>query len=628
MSQKVEFEFTASDKGLASQLLRMERGIERVTQKMMGLEGRLNGGAQQMQKMGGGNFLSAPIRQLAGITAGALSAQAVLAKMLSTGKEFSEEGFNAAKKWDQLFREFAGQSGLRGNALGVAEKRIRMVGQEVGLDIENTANAATQLVSSGFSAQEASGESLRQMLRGFVGSNLAGRQVEMRDLAQSTANFLSAQGLEKNAKNTEDLMSRVQSLYKTTNLQFQDFSEFARESASMKGIVSISEQLASLATLRDVMSADEASTGMRNLVGRLRTAGGTPEKMEGLKMLGLRKDEVDMVGEDFMTAITRLKDGINRTAPELRPIALKKIFEERGVAFAEILGNNLDLINERIKSQIEGKTQFGADVKFAAEGVNAASRRQENERLAFMAKSGADRNEMLFTEARQFLYEKGHSTVRTEANLLLARFTHYLGMNADRAVGNAVDMQPQGLKIVQQRLAEKLNPTGKPISKIESDLLAPNPERKFSPDQIAIWEQSRREFRNPAATFRNTMFNPWYDRRNRYPQEDAAIRQAQGIEREISGQIDAFGSLLPHQAEGMRGAVNSLQGLAGGLGNNVHTYDLQRLLQDLTAALRENSALTKANSAVTANTGEAAPSASQVHRPTTIDQQRAPVGGL
>lgn len=626
MSQKVEFEFTASDKGLAAQLLRWERNLERLTQKMMGLEGRLNGGAQQMQKMGGGNFLSAPIRQLAGITAGALSAQAVLAKMLSTGREFSEEGFNAAKKWDQLFREFAGQSGLRGNALGVAEKRIRQIGQEVGLDIENTANAATQLVSSGFSAQEASGESLRQMLRGFVGSNLAGRQVEMRDLAQSTANFLSAQGLEKNAKNTEDLMSRVQTLYKTTNLQFQDFSEFARESASMKGIVSISEQLASLATLRDVMSAEEASTGMRNLVGRLRTAGGSTEKLEGLKMLGLRREEVDMVGEDFMTAMKRVKEALEKTAPELRPIALKKIFEERGVAFAEILGNNLDLINERIKSQVEGKTQFGADVKFAAEGVNAASRRQENERLAFMAKSGMDRNEMLFTEARQFLYEKGYSAFRTEANLGIARGAYYLGASADQAISKAVDMEPGAMEIIRQRLAEKMNPTGKPNSKIESEILAPVPTRKFSADQIAIWEESRREFRNPAATFRNTMFNPWYDRRGRFPQEDAAIRQAQKLETELGGQLDAFGSLLPHQAAGMAGAVRGMQGRAGGLGNNVHTYDLQVLLERLTEALNRNTAATSNNTAAT--DGETGPVAAPIHRPTTIDQQRQPGGVL
>lgn len=626
MSQKVEFEFTASDRGLAAHLLKFDRSLDKLGMNLQRLQNRMNGGFQQMQKFGtvSGGFLSGPARQLAGIAAGALSVQAGLAKALAVGREFSEEGLTASKKWDQLFREFAGQSGLRGGMLGAAEKRIKQIGQEVGLDIENTANAATQMVSSGFSAQEASGNSLRGMLRGFVGSNLAGRQVEMRDLAQATANYLSAQGLEKTGANVDDLMTRVQTLYKVTNLQFQDFAEFARESASMRGILSTGEQLSTLATLRDVMTAEEASTGMRNLVGRLRTAGGSSEKMEGLKLLGLRKEEVDMVGEDFLTVLKRLSAAIDRTAKEVQPIALKKIFEERGVAFAEILTKQIPLIEERIQAQILGKDQFSKDVQFASEGVNAASRRQENERLAFMAKSGKDEAELRFAEARQYMLEKGYSAFRTDLNLGIAKASSYLGLNPKTAVRLATDGQANAPQIIEARLQEKLRGGSKPNSKIEQEFLAPNPTlRMFSQDQIDYWEQRRREFREPHHMFRKTKFNPWYDRRGRFPQEDAAIRQAEKLEREMSGQLDAFGSLLPEQQAGMRGALRGMTGRAATLGNNVHTYDLQVILERLTTALERNTAATANNTA--ADSGIAQP---QVHRPTTIDQQRQPGGVL
>ena len=586
MSQKVEFEFTGTDKGLASMLLRMQRDIGRVGQQVVGMEGRFNSGFQSMQKMGGSNLFSGTARQLAGIAAGALSAQAILAKMIATGREFSEEGLNASRQWDQLFREFGGQSGLRAQALDFAEKKIKKIGQEVGLDLQNTAQAATQMVSSGFSAEEASGESLRQLLRGFIGSNLAGRQVQMQDLAQATANYLSAQGLEKNAANVEDVMSRVQALYKGTNLQFQDFAEFARESASMAGIVTVGEQMASLATLRDVMTAEEASTGMRNLVGRMRTAGGSSEKLEGLQLLGLKKEEVDMVGEDFMTALRRLADAINQTAPEIRPIALKKIFEERGVAFAEILTRNLDLIDERIKTQIEGKKQFQEDVKFASEGVNSAARRQENNRLELMAKSGKDRNELLFNEARQFLYEKGYSPFRVETSIGIEKVLTYLGFNADNAASRAVDMEPHGPEIVQKRLQERLKPTGKPDSKIESEIKAPAPKiPTFTPEQAAYWEERRKIYSNPRARGRRSTLNPWYDRPGRYPKENSAILAAERLEREMAGQFDAFGSLLPEQEEDLKKRIGLMQQGTAFLGNNVHTYDLQKKLRSMTGVL-------------------------------------------
>lgn len=626
MTQKVQYEFSATDTGLARTLNNLDKEVAKLDGNMFRLQDRLNRALTGMQKMGGqgggSSPLGMPLRQVAGLAAGYFSVQAALSKALAVGREFSQEGLEASKKWDLLFREFAGQSNLRGGLLKQAESRIKQVGQEVGLDIENTARAATQMVSSGFSAQEASGESLREFLRGFVASNLAGQQVDMRDLTQATASYLDAQQMEMKAENVRDVIQRVQALYKATNMNFADFSEFARESGPMRNVLTTAEQIASYATLRQEMTAEEAATGLRNVTQRMRTAAGTKEKVDGLKMLGLRPQDVDMVGEDFMEAMKRLRDAWKKTAPEVQPIALKRIFEERGVAIAQKLMESLDKVAERIKLQAENKTQFEADAKFASQGVNAASRRQENERLAFMANSGRDTAELRFQEMRQYMLEKGVSPLRADINVGLARGAYYMGMNSAAAVQMGSDMLPGAGQIIERRVQAKLQGLNLDPKAIEKNVLRATNPLNFSPEDVNEWEMRRAEFKNPHHMFRKTRLNPWYDRAGRFPQENKAILEARKIEAEMEGRLDAFGSLSPEEQARFSLATGKIQGRADKLDRNVHTYDLQLILNRVAEALEKNTAATAENTKVSGSVPLDDLGARIPYRPTTAGQQR------
>ena len=518
----VDITMSADSRAVLRAMAAVEKSVTQIGNKVMDLSqksDKLNktfqNGAGNAEKM----FGSVGTR-LAGMVAGAFSVNSILSQMIQSGQDFSQKGLEASRSWDQVWREFAGQSELRGTALDEAEKRVRKIAQEVGMDLEQSVQAATQLVSSGFSAQEASGDSLREFLKGIVGSNVAGRKdIDPKLLAMSASSYLAAQGMDKTSKNLQEVMQRVQGLYKATNIQLQDFNDFARESASLKGILDIPTQLGAFATLRDVMSSEESSTGLRNVVQRMRTAGGDNAKTEGLAMLGLKPSDVDMVGEDFLQSLQKLSDGLKRVAPEKQDIALKKIFEERGLAIAKILIQSIQKVDDYVKKQIEQAKSYEKDVQFGGEGINAAERRQKAEAAAFHKNSGQDQQELYMTELQQYMREKKFSPAYIDSAVSAINGLRYVtGMSAkDSAktvlgtmdLGNGEfggDLTRQDLKTIDTRVYSKMHgdkrdnqtiyeasgaePVRKTPARIEADRRA-----KLTPRQREE-EDARKEFGN------------------------------------------------------------------------------------------------------------------------------------
>ena len=80
----------------------------------------------------GGAFLSSMQSRVLGFAGGMLGVRAMASQMTESGRAFEENVVNAAKQWDQVWREFQGQSGLRGPMADLAENRIRSIAQELG----------------------------------------------------------------------------------------------------------------------------------------------------------------------------------------------------------------------------------------------------------------------------------------------------------------------------------------------------------------------------------------------------------------------------------------------------------------------------------------------------------------
>lgn len=621
-----------------SQLLtRLIVQLGQVHRQTAGIGANLN----KIQSGGLPGLMRLPLRQMAGVAGGYLSVQSLFSHIIGSGRRHAEEGAEASKMWDLINREFQGQAELRGLPAKRAERGIFQVAQGLGLPIEDTTRAATQLVSSEFDPALASGEGLREMLKGMVGANLAGKEVDFEAMAKSVAAYMFAQGLNKNdPMQIRRLMANIQTLYKDTTLEFQDFAEFSKESAVMRGKLSQEEQLATLSGLKGLTgSGEEASTHMRNIVLRTATAAGSKEKEDGLQMLGLKPGDVDLIGEDFLTVLRRYKQALDRTPDIIDPIALKKIFEERAVTSAQFLFDNVDWISGKMEKLGEvSMDRYEKDVKFASQGINAANRRQENERKQHMAASGEDWNELMIKEANTHMLKRGWAPWIADASTGLTRMTRYMtGAPAESVLpftlpDMSIRANQREAEIVRQRAMGKMQGREETVEQIEKRMdLPPQPtanmrgmrkgdfkiggfnvtsainelggdlrpgqlSRRFSNDELGgIYSQWNWK-RNPSGAFGQTDMNPFWNRDQKFPQEVSVSRDLRRVGDEMNARADLFGGVPEQDASGMRSQLSEIHQKLSSMPAGVGSYELQQLLDKLVLALDRNSEATEKNS--------------------------------
>jgi hypothetical protein len=379
MGNDVSITMSSKDQDVIRSLQRIAAGVEKVSDKFVQLQrkSRASGGGGFAGGIFGNGGFSKLAANLGGAVAGYVTVGRAIEGVMGSNRRFIDQTDEARIRYDELFRMFAGQSGLRGLEATAAENNIKREAIRSGLEIERVASTATQLVSSGFSAKEAAGSSLKELLDVFVASNLVGqKEMDFGQLAQSFSMYLSAQKLDKNGANILEVGKRVQALFKFTNLQFADFAEFAARSSSLSSVMSIPEQLSAISVLRDVAPGEESATYLGRVVTDLRTAAGSDSKIEALKKLNLKPADVDMVGEDFHTAFTRLHDALQAAPEELRPIAMFDLFGKRGQDFADVLLGALGKFKENLDAQMRSG-EFEADVALGQSGPAALARRQK-----------------------------------------------------------------------------------------------------------------------------------------------------------------------------------------------------------------------------------------------------------
>ena len=370
---------------------------------------------------------------LAGVAAGYFSINAAISLVQSSSRELLQEVEEAARKFDTTFRKFRVQSGLRGLEGDKAQTRILDIAERNAFTVEGAGDAARQLVSSGFSAKEASGASLNEFLKVLSASNVVGEDVQPAELAQSVAQYLESQGLDKNATNLALVGRSVQGLFRGTDVQLPDLSELAKQASSFKGAMSVPEQLSTFSVLREVMPAAEATTGMRNIVNRLRTARETKGRVDALGRIGLSPDDVDFVGEDIEQVLTRLGGGLQGVPEKERAGILKKLFEERGVASAEVLIGGIGKIRDR-QGILQDDKQFLSDVAESQGGRNAAAIRQQVRReRRRVAKD--DEFDLLLEEAKGISEGRDESAFIRAISTGIATTLRTVGVDAQTAVG-------------------------------------------------------------------------------------------------------------------------------------------------------------------------------------------------
>lgn len=216
-----------------------------------------------------------------------------------------------------------------------------------GLDIQR------QLVSSGFQAKDIqSGDAIRTVLALKAATNQFGRDVgDVSESVRSIAQFLKAQGVNQpTAKQIRRTGGALTQLFEGSDIQFKDLTDLAGQAAALKSKgVSENIQLAAFSALRDVKPAPEAATGLRQVVSRLQGASLSGAKVSALKSIGLKPEDVNLIGEDLPTALERLNKALANVDKQQRSNVLLTLFGEKGEAAGSALLGKTDVIRQRLK---------------------------------------------------------------------------------------------------------------------------------------------------------------------------------------------------------------------------------------------------------------------------------------
>lgn len=297
--------------------------------------------------------------------------------VLSANREFEDQVFATGQRLDAMQRRFMAQAGLTRPQGADAQRAIGKVAIEFATPggLAAATADATALIAAGFSQKEATGGGLRaiQAFRAATGS----QEEDVSAVVDSMASFLKSQGLGLTGENVNRLAVPLTGLF-AQSFQAGDLQEIAGVGAALRPFMSISEQFAAFTTLRKQLgSPAESATALRNVVGRLTSAEASTQRQAALSEIGLKPEDVDLIGENLAEAMAKIAQGLDTLPEGRRAGILAKLFEEAGATSAQVLMSSLGDLARFERVQGEGAGLFELGVEQATSGTAAALRRAE-----------------------------------------------------------------------------------------------------------------------------------------------------------------------------------------------------------------------------------------------------------
>ncbi|HEY0982671.1 phage tail tape measure protein [Schlesneria sp.] len=342
--------------------------------------------------------------RLAGIATAYVSVTRAVQFLTTANREAQQAAEDAASKQEDLLKRFQVQAGLNQIQGRQAKVSIYKAAIDTATTSEDAFNTAAEMVSTGFSADQAQGPALTPFLKLMKAQALTpDKATSSKEMAAAFSMFLTANKKDLNAQNVEELATQIQGL-KETPLKIPDLQQLAKHSGTLRelGGMSAEDQLANFAMLRKTQIAEEAGTHMREIVRQLATSKSSPKVVEQLNRMGLQPEDVDFKGEDFRTVMGRLKKGIESLPQEDRASALDIVVEGRNISSTITEMEGLDEVDD-LKKKMNDKAGFAADVATTTTGKNATSIRQKT--AMEMVKAAKDMNSKTMREAYELKLE-------------------------------------------------------------------------------------------------------------------------------------------------------------------------------------------------------------------------------
>lgn len=327
-------------------------------------------------RTGAAKFGEMKTSMLAGVAA-AGSLVMALQKIAQAQRDIVNTGSDAALQLDTMARRFQIQAGIADPEREAATRAIIEQASAAGVTAESGFQAATQLAGSGFDNAIETG-TLKTILDTMQAGSFKG---EADQLVAAFSQMMNAMGLEKNNQNLQQVAVGAQSLFKKTDFQLTDLSEFAAIGGTVKNAnVQFDEGIAAFTTLRDSLPAGEAATGLRNLITKMQKGDITKEGKADLERLGVKAEDVDFVGESLTQVLTNLNKATEKLGEADRNAALGKLFGTENVTSARMLIEGVPRIQELQAAQ-GNAAQFEIDRRTAAESMQAGRNRLANQEL-------------------------------------------------------------------------------------------------------------------------------------------------------------------------------------------------------------------------------------------------------
>lgn len=401
-------------------------------------------------------------------------------------QQFQKELASSARMQDAVGRKLQVQT-LTGDKefQSKIKPKVFEAAQAAGVPMEKAQEVATELVSQGFTTEQATGPVLKEILLGAVATGTD----DIKTVATGIAGMLKSSGKELTPENVRATSQSMTALFNPTSVNAMDTQSLAKIGAMMKEF-GISQQtaLASFAVLKDTGGEEsgQAATHLRNMVGVLSTIKSKPESMDTIRQIGGDElvDSIDLSGESLPQALTTLKAHLDTLAPESRNAAVGRIFGQEMIAPAYTLMGNLPKIQEYEQLQ-QDDSYLKKGVQVATQGENVASIRQENQREMDTHKQAqtAARNERWIDAMKTELMKRNVSAYRMQA--IESQVRNRIAMGGDveggmgigaSVLGNIFAVRGAGVledvSDVPNIVNAKMRAAEKP-SELPSDIVAP-----------------------------------------------------------------------------------------------------------------------------------------------------------
>lgn len=417
--------FFANEKDAQAAIVRLEKKYADLEAKIKGV-----GKASRTSSEDAEDGLKGWIGGLASMAAGYVALPLLISRVVDANREMLEQADQASLKYDKLFRNFRVQAGLTALGGEAAQKKVTGLAIQNAVTPEFAAKAATQLVSSGFSTEDATGGALDIFLQGMKAGNMA--EGDPKEMVQAFGQFLAAQGLEKNTENLKKAIVYSQRLFKTGDLEVSDLSSLAGRSQAAQGKLSLEETFGVFNTLRQKTGADKSATAFQALIDRMTGFSGDPMAVKALRKAGMKPGDTDLVGENITTALDRIAAGADRIPEEKRAAWFQDLFgREVGSPIQGLIRDRAEI--PKAMEQLKDVGGFTGDVAVATSGKAAARSRFETMREQELAARDTGTVD-LFNAAEQMGAEQGWSWLNRKIGRAVAETLSAMGASDETAL--------------------------------------------------------------------------------------------------------------------------------------------------------------------------------------------------